>query len=393
MSMQELSRFSSQHYAVRWLIWGVLLFVSGFLWSPSRDGLDVIFVLGVFVPLIILALTKRIQFDDLGGVFTLLACGYAGFTVLASLWGNPKDLKFFFIQFLVLLSWFVAANIVITRSQFNFIRIFNLVVGIAALVGVSSIALFYSENPLGARLVGWSVARNPLVLAEIFGCLSIMCLALSFQSTTWQSSMSYFFCTILLFIPVALTQSRGPVLSFIIMGLVALCIIKPNIKFLLTQFSLVAIGVIGLVVATDLVSILTERGLSFSFRDVIWKDVLTLSKESPIWGSGVMRDDHLTLPSGYFHHPHNAWLDIFYRTGFVGLGLILTYMFLVVKAFRPTKELTVLYIWLGFGCLCLFTNSRMLFWELNAKWFLFWIPAAIITGIHYRDYLPKSSEQ
>ncbi|HEY0894326.1 MAG TPA: hypothetical protein VGE32_14795, partial [Cellvibrio sp.] len=82
---------------------------------------------------------------------------------------------------------------------------------------------------------------------------------------------------------------------------------------------------------------------------------------------------------------HNAWLDILYRTGVVGLGLALIHLVLLLWSARQHRNLAPLALWLVYGCGCLFVDSRSLFWEIDAKWLLYWVPAALLAANLVRE--------
>lgn len=374
-----------QTRALTWLSVGVVLFVTCFLWSPSRDGLDVVFILAIFLPMLAILLAKRISLLEFGGEINVMALSYAAFSALACLWGNPHDWVYFLVNWFVLAIWLIAASYVFVHRPLSLENIFRWMIGIALVVSISSIIIFYQNNPLYYRLNGWSVARYAIVVSQVFGSVALIALVLAFQAQRFSTSFMYFICALLLMVPMALSQSRGPALAIVIMAILALFFARPKFLWLMAKVALVAVILLALIFFTDLLSLVTARGVDWSERDTIWLDVFNLSLDSPLIGIGTEKNDHLMLPSGPYHHPHNAWLDIFYRTGVIGLILALGHLWLLCKAFKPTKDLLPLYMWLGFGCICLFTDSRMMFWELNAKWFLYWIPAGLIAAIYSRD--------
>lgn len=390
MCFKKLNPAARTQLCLSWTSWGVMAFVTAFIWSPSRDGLDVVFYLGFFIPLLLVLPWQKPKMNDYGGWFTVSALAYAGVAVIASLWGEPADVGFFFWQWLVLAFWLCGVSWLVSHRELDLRRLYHVMIVLGLIVGFTSFAYFYSRHPLSERLIGWSVARNPTVIAQIFGAVAIIAYVLSLQARSLRTSSWYFVATLLLLVPVVFSQSRGPALALVAMALTALLLVRPTRAIFIMQMSIGLLAVVSALLFTDLGHILADRGISMSLRDVIWRDVWQLALESPVLGSGSVKMDHLHLPSGYFHHPHNAWLDIFYRTGAVGLILALAHLWVLVRAFKPVEHLLPLYIWLGFGCICLFTDSRVLFWELNAKWFLYWIPAGLIGALATADAVRRA---
>jgi O-antigen ligase len=129
-------------------------------------------------------------------------------------------------------------------------------------------------------------------------------------------------------------------------------------------------------------------GRGASFRDQIWWDVIAQMRAQPslfLLGVGMDSSTDIVTSIGSYHHAHNAWLDILYRTGVVGLGLALIHLVLLLWSARQHRNLAPLALWLVYGCGCLFVDSRSLFWEIDAKWLLYWVPAALLAANLVRE--------
>lgn len=380
--MVMLSRTRREQIALSWVATGIFLFTSAFLWSPSRDGLDVMFVLGVLLPLLLVLPWQKPRFNPCGGFFTLTALIYAGFAVVATAWGaSPQDWAGFAVQWLVLAFWLAGAAWLFSHRPPDMQRFFNGLVVIGLLVAISAMVNFYASHSLIERLVGWSVVRNPTIVGQVFGSLAILAYALSLQELRMRRSLLYFAATLVLALPLLLSQTRGAALALAIMVVVSWLVIRPAWRILAVQAMIALLLLLPVLLVLDLDRILEARSFSWSQRDRIWHDVWHLAWQTPWLGSGSVLDDHLTLAIGDYHHPHNAWLDIFYRNGLIGLALALAHLLLLWRYFGRDRTLVPLYLWFGFGCICLLTDSRVLFWELNAKWFLYWIPAGLIAAV------------
>jgi hypothetical protein len=53
---------------------------------------------------------------------------------------------------------------------------------------------------------------------------------------------------------------------------------------------------------------------------------------------------------------------------------------LLLWSARRRAQLAPLTLWLLYGCGCLLVDSRSLFWEIDAKWLLYWVPAALLAA-------------
>src|SRR6187402_249118 len=117
-----------------WSATGLLLFVSAFLWAPSRDGLQGVYYLAFFLPMALLLLARKPGFSEYGGWITLTALLYAGFAALSSLWGTtPGDLGFFIFQWCVLAVWLCGASLLFARRDIDLQRYYTwlIILGVA----------------------------------------------------------------------------------------------------------------------------------------------------------------------------------------------------------------------------------------------------------------------
>ena len=128
--------------------------------------------------------------------------------------------------------------------------------------------------------------------------------------------------------------------------------------------------------------VLEKRGISFSFRDAIWVELLDRSLERPLFGLGLERDSRIIIPDvDVFHHAHNSWIDILYYTGLIGLLLALWHWVLLARSFSRDRDILPLYLWLAYGSLCLFTNGSSLLTRPDAQWLMYWVPAGLLAAV------------
>lgn len=375
---------NSGTFNTRMLAWtgtGLLVFISAFIWAPSRDGLEAIYALAFFIPMLCALLVRKPDFRAYGGWPTLLALSYGALCALSSLWGEPDDFSFFILQWCVLAVWLCGVSWLHTCRPINFQRLYQLLAIVGALVALSTVAEFYWQHPFSYRLEAWTVARNPIVVGQIFGVVALLALVLSWQANSAKLSALFFICALCALLPLGLSQSRGPVLAFLAAFVFALICVRPRRAVWLAQLlALILVSVI-LTQIPDIKTILFAREVSLSLRDVIWLEVLEQSWRNPWFGIGLAKDTFIMIEDvALFHHAHNSWVDTFYRTGLVGLTLALLHLAALLRKFTPRSPILPLYLWLVFGIGCQLSDSRLLFWQIDAKWFLYWIPAGLIAA-------------
>ena len=210
--------------------------------------------------------------------------------------------------------------------------------------GAIIIALFYIagigvEYDVGGRLSMFKENQNSLGVKMNLGII-ILFLAV-IQDKLQIGRIRYLFL-----IPVPLlvdflfaTGSRISFTSFILCIVAGIVLLKTkkSIGKLVTIFT----GIVGLIIIGTLVMqtpVLRDRLLQsaqegdLSHRDVIWRNLLPLIKENPVFGVGQSGYNYYTLITfGGEKSPHNVILEVICLTGFVGLLIYLSFLYKVFQ--------------------------------------------------------------
>ncbi len=67
-----------------WAFGGLWVFVTAFLWSPSRDGVEAVYALAFFIPMLLLLPWRKPEFPQYGSWFSVSALAYAGWCYTTS---------------------------------------------------------------------------------------------------------------------------------------------------------------------------------------------------------------------------------------------------------------------------------------------------------------------
>jgi hypothetical protein len=373
--------FGSEKFEQRMLAWayvGLWIFVGAFLWAPSRDGLEGVYALAFFIPLLLVLPWRKPDMQTYGGCFTGVALLYTSWSLLTGLWGG--DLGYLLLQWGVLAIWLAGSAWVLQKKSVDWDRFLHYLLWVGAVTALVNIAVFYGSHPWNSRLEGVTVARAPTLVGQVYGLVVLMGILLSWRTNSFRYAIGFSVVCIPALVALGLSQSRGPLLSLAGVLLIGVFWLRPGWKILLTQIAtgLLSAGVLVWLMLDDL---LFERGVSL--RDQIWFEVLQQMLSDPtlfLWGIGMSESTDIITSVGEYHHAHNAWLDVFYRTGIVGLGLALVHFCLLLWAARHRRNLAPLTLWLMYGCGCLLVDSRSLFWEIDVKWLLYWIPAGLLAA-------------
>ncbi len=362
-----------------WAYGGLWIFVSAFWWAPSRDGLESIYALAFFIPLLLVLPWRRPDLAVYGGCFTAAGLAYASWSLLSGVWGS--DLGYLALQWLVLAIWLAGVAWVLQKKSVDWDKFLRWLVVIGVLTAMINIVVFYWSHPLAARMEGVMIARAPTLVGQIYGVVVLLGILLSWRTDCFKCALGLSLACIPAMAALGLSQSRGPLLSLVLTLLIGLCWLRPGWKILLVQFVVAALGLIALFVVFPLDQLLLGRGASF--RDQIWADVIRQMIAEPglfWWGVGMSEVTDIQTSIGEYHHAHNAWLDIVYRTGIMGLGLAVVHLVLLLWTAHRHLPIAPLTLWLLYGCGCLLVDSRSLFWEIDVKWLLYWIPAGLLAA-------------
>jgi O-antigen ligase len=374
-----LNREKREQKMLSWAWFGLCIFVTSFLWSPSRDGVEGIYALAFFIPLLAVLPWRKPDLNDYGGVFTLIALAYASWSLLSSLWGS--DTGFFILQWIVLAIWLTGSAWVLRHRSMPWETLWCWLIAISAVTATLNIVVFYSSHGLNDRLEGITIARAPTLVGQIYGVAALLAIVQSWRTDSFKHALLLSVAAIPALAAVGLSQSRGPLLALAIALIVGLIWLKPFRKILVMQLLAAGFLLIALFAIFPIDQALALRGASF--RDQIWSFLWQEMLAEPsifLTGVGMTQGTVIATPWGDFHHVHNAWLEILYRTGVVGLFLALLHLGYLLWQGLRTSQCHMLVLWLIYGCGCLLVDSRSLFWEIDAKWFMYWVPAGLLAA-------------
>jgi O-antigen ligase len=185
----------------------------------------------------------------------------------------------------------------------------------------------------------------------------------------------------------AASQSRGAIISFVLVALVAILLHRkrPNWK-LLSACGLGFLVLCGLLISTEpdaLIEHIKARLAEPIYRLDIWKELFRVTLEENLFlGTGMVKTSLLTIPGvsdrvDFIPHAHNSFVDAFYRTGLFGVMLMTAYtLFVIVRSLRCPSSLPFL-LWFLVGCTSSIFDNAAFFRYLEASWFTTWIPAGL----------------
>lgn len=378
----------------QWAKFGIIAFISSFIWSPSRDGLDGAYVLFFLLPIIFLIFRKKIPVlasKDIHFIAILLFCIYAA---ISSLWNTPKDIYFFLAQFFVFIIWFSGSTWLVTTDKMNFPLLFHTLIYIGSVVSAVTVIIFYTHTAyqdgyhLEVRLTCWCSAENSNLIGSLFGILTLISYIYFLSCKTRLEAIKYGLICSILALPLLFSQSRAALLAFLVAAIFAIFMIRPKISTIFIQFLIALPGLFFILKYSNLQAIWADRAPSMGLRDIVWEEASKQLTDNLIIGIGLSQNTKIFVPDfGFYNHAHNAWLDTLLRTGFIGLLLIIFITYLLLKKAFLIKAIEgkIFLVWLLFGLIVLTFDHRILFWQIDTKWFFYWIPAPFILGLYAKQ--------
>lgn len=388
----KLCFFTNRQYRedkiLNWISVGLIVFVTSFVWMPKRDGLQAIFALAFLIPLLCVIPFRKPEFKAYGGWFSTLALIFAAYSVLTSYWAPVSKMDFFVIQWVVLATWLVGISWLAVHREINWEKIQNLLLLIGSLVGLIHLLVFYGSHPFTDRLEGLIVAKNPNEIGALYGILTLIAFCQWLRASGKSLSTHYALLMVILMAPVFFSQSRGAILALVISASIAVFYIPPSRKKVFILMLLIGAGGVGAFLSWNFLNEgLIMNRLAIGSRDVVWKEILSRSVSDHLWfGIGMEKFEKIIIRDvGVFDHAHNTWLDTFYRTGLVGLILALIHVGYVMRKFQPIERQIPIFLWLQYGLIASLLDYRTFFWQIDFKWFLFWIPLGLISAMHIHN--------
>ena len=316
-------------------------------------------------------------------LFRLIAL-YMAYLLLSSLWSEPLD-RYRLGQMaaicVYLISFFTTTHYLVNRNPAHFdlmLRACTLAAGAAA---IASILIFYTSNPFPeTRMQGTGALTNINEYANVYGVFAL--LALGFAADSRKAiTRGLFLLAMLAFLGVAwFGQSRTAFASILIaLGVLSGLSLGRGKSYIPAGLALAV--VILLLAFPEVVQQAFERGQSFRF--IIWSEVWQGIQARPIFGHGLLSE--LAIDTGARSRPmsvaHNAYLQVFWTGGIIGL---LLFLLLLGSAFRfalirgqQQGDYRILCI-LIFAACAMMTGVDILIARPRDQWILFWLPLAML---------------
>jgi O-antigen ligase len=389
------------------------LFFLGFFFFPSTKSHSNFFYVAVALPFLIFIFMKKV---DLRSFFSsrifLLSTIWLVYMFSTLFWADSCDLSDIskYGRRVLYVLMFLGVTIHLIQVYPNFIqRLLVLLCWTAAIFAVGYIVVYYSQHPFPrSRLYGFGQLYNPIMASSVYGIASIACLYLLQQQRTVKTKLLYLGISVVLFLYMLLTQSRGPLLAWgiTIFGWTILESLPYkggkdgyHNKRRLVLLLIFALAVVLFMRYPDFFKSRVLR--TKTHRLEVWKQSLSQAKDAPYFGHGLNADTRVILSSGKGKkklrlHYHSVYLTTLFYGGIVGLLLLIALVGSAVwQGWTRTVKLQkfLLTCMLLFGALCIVTDGHTLIRHPKPVWIFFWFPIALVAASELPGNFLSSEKQ
>jgi len=356
--------------------------------DPYRFFARVVFVLGIFVLVG--------SFRELGThtLFRILAV-YMLYLLLSGFWSEPLDWYRFGQKLTIsiyLLSFIAITHFLIRWNGAWYQRMLQVCVLLAAVAALASLLVFYRDNPFpDTRLAGIGALTNVNEFANVYGLFALLAMGFALQTRKLIYGVP-FLVAIVVFVCFAwFGQSRTAFASMLLALLILMGLMLKNGRVLYSAILAVLAGTL-VVVFPDMLKQALLRGPGL--RPEIWAQIWAEAKAAPIAGHGLVAMVSVDAGEQHFETVHNAFLQVFWHGGIIGLCLFLAVLVVAFRSAwlrgRQQGDYTVFCILVFTACIMM-TGVDTLIARPRDQWLLFWLPVALLLGYSGREPHPRLS--
>jgi exopolysaccharide production protein ExoQ len=196
-------------------------------------------------------------------------------------------------------------------------------------------AYYWSRDLLftGGRIQGLVGNSN---LLGFLGLLGLIVFAIQLGSKTVRPAPGVFWLVVAAAC-IALTRSGTVTVAIVVVGVIAIVLLairrartdRQRTTVYVTSLVVIVLGVVGVFVFHSKVLALLHKNSTFTGRTSIWNAVIGLAHQRPVFGWGWVSywvpnvapfdEKAFTLGGIQYLQAHEAWLDIWFQLGIVGL--------------------------------------------------------------------------
>lgn len=318
-------------------------------------------------------------------------------------WQSLRRLVFIFLFALVVLFYYVIEgedSVSLTNGFFKVIPVFSLIVASVYLFLYFQLNGFVLPSK-GRALTGGGALllidyKNSVLFGMHLAFLFAFCLYEYFKSKRCILIGFTYTAVFLVAGAVFITMARTAwIVCFLVAAVFLLCRVREH--FVRCAVLVVPFVLLGGAYLSSQLSFHLNRGLTR--RDEIWLEVWRVMEEAKefIFGTGIgapMDFVVLSKSAAVQPHFHNVYLEVFYKTGVVGLTLFVGLIIFVLYRlyFNRKQDEAVLCGALLFSIFIgMFFDYSNVYYSPNLMWLVFWFPLffSLSVGINFSSSMSK----
>ncbi len=316
-------------------------------------------------------------------VFQAIAI-YMLYLLFSGFWRDPMDWFLLGQKFVIsvyILSFITITYFLVQWNRGLFERLIQLCIVVAAVAALINIFVFYSDNPFpSTRLMGIGALTNINEFANVYGVYALLAAGLALRT----QNISY---KVLLLVAIGIFmsyawfgQSRTAFVSLIVALMALVGATVQEKRWLYAAVALLAtFGAALVVMFPDTLEQAVLRGIGL--RPHIWASTWEKAVLSPIIGHGLTMDIAVQAGGRLIETAHNAYLQVFWEAGAIGLFLLLVLLLLAFRSAwslgREMGDYTIFSL-LVFASITMLTGVDTLIARPRDQWMLFWLPLALL---------------
>jgi len=376
-----------------WASLGLIVLIMAFFCAKNNSQIRWVYYLFFLLPIAGIILTQPWRWDYYGGSFTKIALLYGGFFACSTFWSDSPDVYKRFIEFICFSTWFCGSAWLAHKKKIDTRLIINVLIYTGAAMALFLIIIYYAENSLITRMwpQGWKRfgPSNPIDIGMYYSLTTLLCFIKLIDICETQNKTKVFLLMTMNLLPVIASQSRGPILSFLMTLVFIILFYKFNKKYICFLLLFIILSLTFIIFSLSIYNTVLNRLSENSFRKEIWIQSISRTIEhNPLLGCG--RGIKINIPVETkslegssilnFQGSHNQFVDAFYSLGTIGLILFLAVFINIFLHYTKAPDLFPFFIWLILGTLCGLTVSSSNI-DIRSNWMYFWIPTGLIGAI------------
>ncbi|MEM9254114.1 MAG: O-antigen ligase family protein [Pseudomonadota bacterium] len=332
-----------------------------------------------FLSLFVIATPLRQLLSD--SLFRLILA-YMSYFLISALWSSPFDvfrLGQKFVLCALIISFLAVTHYLYQWRTEAFLHMLRLCIGIAAVAGLTSIAVFYQSHEFPSmRLEGLGSLTNINEFSNVYAVFALLAAGFATNAKSFIQRVPYL-VAIGVFLSVAwFGQSRTSFVALSACLIAYAALTLPGRRMLIMVYMLAFVVALVLAFPGSLQEAVT-RGAGL--RPAIWLGMWDHAQDSILFGNGLITELHVIVADFRMETAHNAYLQAVLHGGLLGLALLVALLcYGLMRAWQlgqSSGNYVVLCI-LMYCSLAMLTGVDTLIERPRDQWMLFWFPFALL---------------